>query len=699
MNEMQKDRKNRDRSVLLYVVIFLAFCFLALAERSLYRTVVYTGYDTGILQNVEVKNGEYLQITDPDANWIFPDQALFMDAIEVDVEDITSAGGSADLSVRVYYDTGRGYNVDDSALTLITSRDRTSWDRIMTIGKTGRIGSFRLQFGIGADQQFQISRIVVNPAEKGWTFWMLAVIFCGLVLAWIGGRGISAGKRLPLAIAAVVLWSAFFWQASQLRQIRQILLLAVLLLLAELALIQAFRKEDADGSGQKKADRNYLAALLLLTFAAYLVWAFRIPYMDGPDESMRYLVVDYIRSTGRLPRGDDPAVLNGIWGTSYAFNPILPYIAGGYLARIASLFTDSQAAFWNLAKLVNVINGTLLVFWCDRIADLLFPKSRARYLFPVLAAFWPQMAYMATYVNTDSLALMSGAMILYFWIRGIRDGWTGRNCTGLGIGIGLCAMSYYNAYGYILLSIPLFYYSLWRAGADRKQILKGTAIVSGWALAIGAWWFVRNWFLYDGDFLAREASRQCAEANALPEFKPSFKWTWQGAGYSLLDMFRDSDYLVQTPKSFVGAFGQMTIMLHKWQYMFFLAILGMGMLLCFCAVVLYLKRSREERIPVRAVADRFFYYGILALSAAIAGGLALYYAYASDYQPQGRYWLPCFIPLALFACTGFDRAERAAFVREKNIGKSASGILSVLVLFTFLLFAAVLFGIEFEYYG
>ena len=42
----------------------------------------------------------------------------------------------------------------------------------------------------------------------------------------------------------------------------------------------------------------------------------------------------------------------------------------------------------------------------------------------------------------------------------MQDGWNKKNTIGLGVGIGMCALTYYNAYGYILCSI-VFYVGSW----------------------------------------------------------------------------------------------------------------------------------------------------------------------------------------------------------------------------------------------
>ena len=60
----------------------------------------------------------------------------------------------------------------------------------------------------------------------------------------------------------------------------------------------------------------------------------------------------------------------------------------------------------------------------------------------------------------------------------------------LGIGMGLCAMSYYNAYAWLLTSVILFFFSAliidrehWR---DRKFRIK-IYVIAGIFVAIAAW--------------------------------------------------------------------------------------------------------------------------------------------------------------------------------------------------------------------
>ena len=95
--------------------------------------------------------------------------------------------------------------------------------------------------------------------------------------------------------------------------------------------------------------------LLMGVFLFYLAWI--LPFNEAPDEKMRYLVPTYIYRHGTLPAGWDEEVLNKMWGISYAFHPILPYILGGYLMRIVGIFNSSEHALLMAARCINVFFG------------------------------------------------------------------------------------------------------------------------------------------------------------------------------------------------------------------------------------------------------------------------------------------------------------------------------------------------------
>ena len=44
------------------------------------------------------------------------------------------------------------------------------------------------------------------------------------------------------------------------------------------------------------------------------------------------------------------------------------------------------------------------------------------------------------------------SIIIYLWILGLESNWKTKHCILLGLAVGFCALTYYNAYGYILCS-------------------------------------------------------------------------------------------------------------------------------------------------------------------------------------------------------------------------------------------------------
>lgn len=191
--------------------------------------------------------------------------------------------------------------------------------------------------------------------------------------------------------------------------------------------------------GMKKEYK--IEILFLLAIAVYYtMWARVQPLGVSPDETMRYQVAQYIYEYGTLPRGDTPEILNKTWGISYAFNPILAYMLCAVSMKLMSFFNDHAYALLMAARMVSVFFGVGTVFFAIRIAKQLFSR-RETWMFVLVAAFFPNMAFLSSYVNNDSLALFSGAMILYAWIRAVKGGWTWGNCTLLAVGIAICTLS------------------------------------------------------------------------------------------------------------------------------------------------------------------------------------------------------------------------------------------------------------------
>ena len=200
---------------------------------------------------------------------------------------------------------------------------------------------------------------------------------------------------------------------------------------------------------KNKIWKEWLIEGLLLIFLTVLLvaWAFTTNLQGGPDEAMRYDVAKYIyQHHGALPRGEEESIRNPIWGISYAFYPVLSYMVSAAFMGIAGMFSDSSLVLLRAARMADVLFLVTASWFVLRSAGRLFPKERdkARF-FSVLVMFLPGYVFMGTYVNTDSLALLSASVILYAWVRYLDEGWTWKNCAILAVGMAVCFLSYYNA--------------------------------------------------------------------------------------------------------------------------------------------------------------------------------------------------------------------------------------------------------------
>lgn len=382
------------------------------------------------------------------------------------------------------------------------------------------------------------------------------------------------------------------------------------------------------------------------------------PLGEPPDESGRYLIVQYICLHGRLPHGADPEISLFGYGGSYAYQPILTYIIQGFLLRFLFRFCRDGYLLLLAARLVNVAFGMIMAVFVRKTAKLLFQAESWQWLFSVAVMFLPQGLFLHTYVNTDSMAMMSSAIMLYAWLTGMKTRWDLRSCLTLSAGISLCALSYYNAYGFILCSIFIFLYTFMdkdasgRLRPDWKNLFRRGFLISAVVLLCISWWFIRNAVLYDGDFLGLSARAANALETASKQYHPLTKKTYQNMGYSLFYMIFKTDFLELLTNSTIATFGPMSIVTFKHIYTVFkwLFLISTGLS--------FLPRRYSQRPGSR------FLNVCFALCILIPVVLCTGYSYASDYQPQGRYILPMLLPFSYFCTLGLEKL--LALLKEKG---------------------------------
>lgn len=429
-----------------------------------------------------------------------------------------------------------------------------------------------------------------------------------------------------------------------------------------------------------------------LVFLIALLWSFTAGIPGGPDEVMRYNVALYLyQNPGELPRGDEIKIIDEVWGISYAFYPILSYMVSAVLMWIVSIFNSSSEALLHAARFADVLFLTGAAWFVVQAGKNLFEKEKAMF-FSCLVLFLPGFLFMGTYVNTDSLALFSASLILYVWVKYLKEGWTWKNCLLLAVGMAICFLSYYNAYGWILWSFFFFCMTVLFCGEgewrDRwKFFFTRGIVIAGIVFCIAGWWFIRNYFLYDGDLLGRNASTICAEKYAKDGYKPSQHLTPQKLGWGIKEFlfYQDSgwkhNWIMMVLVSFVGVFGFFNIYMNEMVSKLYILFIFAGCAGVFLMVgdFFWKKRSvRIERIKINGIkkkiktitiSEEWNKKGIfnLAMLAALFTPvvLLLNYAYYNDNQAQGRYIISALYPLMYFVTCGYGKLLDRFIKKEK----------------------------------
>lgn len=413
-------------------------------------------------------------------------------------------------------------------------------------------------------------------------------------------------------------------------------------------------------TNESKKERLFI----LFSFSLFFLWSVIQPFNACPDELMRYDVVRYVFENNRLPHGGDPNLLNPTWGLSYGFTPYLSGMLSAGFMKIASIITTNEWVLITAARFVSVCAGTISVYFIIKIANEVFENTTYKWLFIIGISCVPQYVFLGSYMNNDMMSLMSVAMILFFWIVGLKTKWDKKSLVGLAVSLSICILSYYNAYGYVLMSIVLFIVSCNNMNLDSRQFVKKFSLVFLITFILAGWFFVRNAVMYDGDFLGLKTSREYSEVYAINEFKPSMRGTPSNQGLSLGYMLLNMKWLESTYKSFVGIFGYMSISISNWMYIYYAFFFGFGL----TSYVLFSVSNAKKKGKVEKTCsnkNQTLFDWCLFISGLIAVLLSVYYSYNNDFQPQGRYIMSCIYPLVYFTVKGFhlffEKIKRGRF--------------------------------------
>lgn len=365
----------------------------------------------------------------------------------------------------------------------------------------------------------------------------------------------------------------------------------------------------------------------------------------APDEYMRYDVPLFIFNHSHLPNGNEKEIINSIWGFSYGFTPYLPSIISVLFIKIVSLFSSNSIHLLIAARQTSVLAGALTFFICCKIGEEIFHSKKIIYLFAIIVSLLPQFVFVSSYLNNDAFSIFTTALILYAWIRGIKSQWNYKWCVFLGISIGLCALTYYNAYGFILCSIIIYCISSYKLNFSFKEFLIKGFVIAFSAFIVGGWFFIRNAIIHNGDFLGMNSMYECGEKYAQEGYQLSKRNTYQNLGYSVFSIVLSKSWILSTAKSFVCTTGYSQYILSQFEFLGYVIYILMGLVM----FVVSIKNRKVTNMKF----DRYIYICLL-LCVIIPIILSIKYSYSIDYQPQGRYILSALLPISLFSCIGFE---------------------------------------------
>ncbi|MCL2222323.1 MAG: glycosyltransferase family 39 protein [Oscillospiraceae bacterium] len=389
---------------------------------------------------------------------------------------------------------------------------------------------------------------------------------------------------------------------------------------------------------------------LIFCFLIYSLWAIITPFNGAPDEFMRWEIVNYMVENRSLPRGDEPSIRNDMWGVSYAFTPFVPQmISAALYIAVDSVLSLPWSVMLYIMRLPSILFSLGTVFLVYKIGMRLFSTRAARFL-TVLVSLWPQFAFISSYINNDAFGIFTISLIIYAWIYGLQNKWTWKSCIMLAVGLGLCFISYYNAYGFILLSAPLFLLTAIKKGENKiyyLSLLKKISCMLLIVVAIAAWFFIRNAILYDGDFFGLRASAEASERYAEEWLRPSVRHTYLVRGFTPLGMLLHTQFVIFSYNSFIGVFGYLEIFPPSIVFFFFTVIITLGGVgIVYCIIEWLLKKEKKREIDI--------FLTIITISISVPIVLSVIYSFSIDYQPQGRYVLPALIPLCILITKGIS---------------------------------------------
>ncbi|MDQ7027345.1 MAG: glycosyltransferase family 39 protein [Anaerolineae bacterium] len=396
---------------------------------------------------------------------------------------------------------------------------------------------------------------------------------------------------------------------------------------------------------------------LILAIFVFLALGFSLGALfEGPDEAAHYNFVRYVQANRNLPPADgDPygqfhqAPLYYLLMQPLAIlfpdpnfdraelreNPNHAYDITRFGNDNKNLYLHTRdeafpyrtatARAVHVMRLASVLMGAITVWLAYRVTCFVWSEHPYRRILTVaIVAFWPQFIYLSSLINNDNLMFLMGtASLLLMLQQQANPTWKRAAILGLVLGAALLTKASMG-----LLAIPIGI-----ATIIDKRLWKYAILTALLTIAIGGWWYVRNYVTY-GDWFGFNAMFIAWSNQAInPDGSPDFAIGLSRSVYAYSSVW--------------ARFGQGAIAMPLWIYRVFdylLIIAGIGLIGRFI-------RGWKNRQTIRVNVRQSVFIAAFAL---VWIGSIISAASVATAGNQGRYLFPGIVAWGMILALGID---------------------------------------------
>ncbi len=297
---------------------------------------------------------------------------------------------------------------------------------------------------------------------------------------------------------------------------------------------------------------------LLLYLALRLPWLMTLPVTEAPDEPNHFWVVHYIARHLSFPTFE--VVHSTGPAAEYGALPPLGYIPHVLLTAMAP---DNLAP--TFSRLGSLLIGAVVPWVAVLMGRELFPtRNYLALALPLLVVFHPQLVFVNSYTNNDSMATALASVIIFLLIKGVNSGLSAGKAALIGALFGILGLSKHTGLSVapaVLLGIAIAGY----ANALSAAQVAGRIVAFSLAFITACgWFFVHNYFEFKGDILGTKTMYE-SWITILPRENGVVVHPWPKAGQIGWWRYVFFDY--------VGLFGYMDRYLWRPLYFVYLGYL------------------------------------------------------------------------------------------------------------------------------